>query len=65
MPATEATWEDKHQIGTSFPTFNMNLEDKVLCEDESVDRIQEEEKDEVEVAPRKLRKTRKPNSKYL
>ncbi|WZZ69974.1 hypothetical protein YC2023_081344 [Brassica napus] len=47
LPATEATWEDTHQITTSFPTFHMNLEDKVLTEDGSVDRIQEEEEDEM------------------
>lgn len=65
LPATEATWEDTHQITTSFPTFHMNLEDKVLSEDGSVDRIQEEEEDDVEVAPRKSSRPRKPNSKYL
>ena len=65
LPATEATWEDTHQITTSFPTFHMNLEDKVLSEDGSVDRIQEEEEDDVEVAPKKSSRPHKPNSKYL
>ena len=63
LPATEATWEDKDQITASFPTFYMNLEDKVLSEDGS--RIQEDSLVNVEAVPRKSTRLRKPNSKYL
>lgn len=39
MPIEEATWEEYDQLVASFPFFVSNLEDKVLFDRGSVDRI--------------------------
>lgn len=69
LPLEEATWEDLEQITTSFPNFDLNLEDKVLLDHGSIDRMQDEHGcnygNEAKVARRMSSRTRRPNQKYL
>lgn len=71
LPIEDATWEEQGQIQSSFPAFVLNLEDKVLLEEGSVDRIPlgdnvlMQSKQSEEVAPRRTTRARIPNQKYL
>lgn len=64
LPKEEATWEDLKKLSLSFPQFQVNLEDKVLLEGTSIDRIIEaiDGSGDAEVA---RRRPHKPKRKYL
>lgn len=59
LPVTEATWEDLQQLRQSFPT--LNLEDKVLSDEESNDAAAEPREPNRRTSDRR----RVPNRRYL